>query len=111
VGRGRRGARKDGGREPYVSAYEKAKSMSAAEKLDAATVGSGRAVPVLPVSAAAAGPRKEKTLDDWLAESGSEETDEEEDDEEEETDEDGESEYETDSESESEAGEGDRLVK
>jgi AP-3 complex subunit beta len=105
---------KDGsGREPYVSAYEKAKSMSAAEKLDAATVGSGRAVPVLPGSAAAAGPRKEKTLDDWLAESGSEETDEEEeDDEEEETDDEGESEYETDSESEeSEAGEGDRLVK
>ena len=108
-----RDARREGAREEYVSEYEKIRGMSAAEKLDAAAGGSGRAVPaVVGGGAGAAEQRKEKTLDDWLAESGSEETEQEDDDDdEEETDEDG-SEYETDSESdESDAGEGDRLVK
>jgi hypothetical protein len=100
----------------YVSAYESAKSMSAADRLDAAAGGSSRMTPDSTMSSrnlngvgadagvgGASKPLKEKTLDDWLAEeeeeeeSGSEETDEEEE-EEEET----ESEYETDSEEEEE---------
>lgn len=101
----------------YVSAYEVAKNMSASERLDAAaqvdserarmpeTIASYRANGVGGVEKAV---QKEKTLDDWLAESsGSEETDDDEDEEEEEESEE-ESEYETESESEDE---NDRLVK
>ncbi|KAL1655854.1 AP-3 complex subunit beta [Didymella pomorum] len=98
----------------YVSAYELAKNMSASERLDAAAaVDSERArMPETIASYRANGveaskaPPKEKTLDDWLAESsGSEETDDDEDEEEESEEE---SEYETESESEDE---NDRLVK
>jgi vesicle coat complex subunit len=106
-------------KETYVSAYEVAKNMSASERLDAAAqVDSARErMPATIASYRANGvekaPVKEKTLDDWLAESsGSEETDDEEEGEEEEEEEtDGdeeESEYETESESEDE---NDRLVK
>ena len=102
-------------KEAYVSAYEVAKNMSASERLDAAAqVDSARErMPATIASYRANGvekaPVKEKTLDDWLAESsGSEETDDDEEEEEEETDEEEESEYETDSEDE---GENDRLVK
>lgn len=106
-----------------TSTYESARTMSAADRLDAASGGSARMTPdsmLSPrisngigadygggVSGASKEKQKEKTLDDWLAEeSGSEE--ETDDEEEEETDEEEESEYETDSESE---GEGARLVK
>ncbi|CAO2654863.1 Nn.00g115960.m01.CDS01 [Neocucurbitaria sp. VM-36] len=108
----------------YVSTYEAAKNMSAAERLDAAAGGSSRMTPesmLSPRSLNGIGgesggvskeKQKEKTLDDWLAEeSGSEEeTDEEEDDDDEEEGEteEEESEYETESES---GDEGDRLVK
>jgi AP-3 complex subunit beta len=99
-----------------TSAYESAKSMSAADRLDAAAGTSGTPDSIMsprdlngvrPADmGVGASKGKEKTLDDWLAEeSGSEETDDE--DEEEETDEE-DSEYETESES---GGEGDRLVK
>lgn len=109
----------------YVSAYEAARNMSAADRLDAAAGSSSRATPdsmLSPRSLNGMGgdigistggskeKQKEKTLDDWLAEeSGSEEEtdDEEEEDDDEETDEE-ESEYETESES---GDEGDRLVK
>lgn len=107
----------------YVSAYEVAKNMSASERLDAAAqVDSGRqrmpeTIASYRANANGIGgggggggekaPQKEKTLDDWLAESsGSEETDDEEEDDDEESEE--ESEYETESESEDE---NDRLVK
>ncbi|KAF2129365.1 ARM repeat-containing protein [Dothidotthia symphoricarpi CBS 119687] len=102
----------------YTSAYEAAKTMSAAERLDAAA-GSGRAPESVlaprTLNGAPARERekekgKEKTLDDWLAEeeeeSGSEE--ETDDDEEDEEDSEEESEYETESESGEEA---DRLMK
>jgi AP-3 complex subunit beta len=99
-----------------TSTYESAKSMSAADRLDAAAGTSGTPDSIMSSRTlngvgpadmgVGASKGKEKTLDDWLAEeSGSEEeTDE---DEEEETDEE-ESEYETESES---GEEGDRLVK
>jgi AP-3 complex subunit beta len=97
----------------YVSVYESARTMSAADRLDAAAgPGSSRTPDSIlsprianGVGEASGAKGKEKTLDDWLAEeSGSEE---EETDEEEES-----SEYETESESESGGdGEGDRLVK
>ncbi|UPX18828.1 AP-3 complex subunit beta [Ascochyta rabiei] len=105
-------------KETYVSAYEVAKNMSASERLDAAAhVDSGRVrmpetiasyrSPNGVGSAVEKPAHKEKTLDDWLAESsGSEETDDDED--EDESDE--ESEYETESESES-GDENARLVK
>ncbi|OAL54442.1 ARM repeat-containing protein [Pyrenochaeta sp. DS3sAY3a] len=105
----------------YVSAYETAKNMSAADRLDAAAGSSSRMTPDSILSprslngfsadTGVSGTRekqKEKTLDDWLAEESEEETDEEE--EEETDDEEEESEYETDSESDSD-GEADRLVK
>jgi AP-3 complex subunit beta len=103
-----------------TSMYDSARTMTAADRLDAAAGPSQRMTPDSMMSprslngvgessvGAAANKGKEKTLDDWLAEeSGSEEeTDSEE---EEETDEEEEeSEYETESES---GGEGDRLVK
>ncbi|KAH6613966.1 adaptin N terminal region-domain-containing protein [Boeremia exigua] len=102
----------------YVSAYEVAKNMSASERLDAAaqvdnerqrmpeTIASYRSNGV---GAAEKPAQKEKTLDDWLAESsGSEETD----DDDEEDDDEGESEEESEYETESESGdENDRLVK
>ncbi|KAF2630958.1 ARM repeat-containing protein [Macroventuria anomochaeta] len=114
----------------YVSAHEVAKNMSASERLDAAAqVDSGRqrmleTIPSYRTSNGVGGvekpAQKEKTLDDWLAESsGSEETDddeeeeeEEEEDEEEDDDDDDESEEESEYETESESGdENDRLVK
>jgi hypothetical protein len=104
----------------YVSAYEVAKNMSASERLDAAaqvdnersrmpeTIASYRG-PNGAGPAAQKPPQKEKTLDDWLAESGSEETD---DDDEEEEEEEESSEEESEYETESESGdENDRLVK
>ncbi|KAL6710076.1 AP-3 complex subunit beta [Coniothyrium glycines] len=108
-----------------TSVYESARTMSAAERLDAAAGSSSRMTPDSmlsprtpngmssdPRTAIGGGPKqKEKTLDDWLAEeSGSEEETDDSGDEEEETDEEEEeeSEYETDSEDE---GENDRLVK
>jgi hypothetical protein len=101
-----------------TSSYDSARTMSAADRLDAAAGPTSSRTPDGMMS-----PRglngvdtgigvptskgKEKTLDDWLAEeSGSEESTSEE--EEEETDEEEESEYETESESGDEA---DRLVK
>ena len=104
----------------YVSAYEVAKNMSASERLDAAaqvdserqrmpeTIASYRASNG--VGGVEKPAQKEKTLDDWLAESsGSEETD---DDEEEEEDDEEDSEEESEYETESESGdENDRLVK
>ncbi|KAF2829244.1 ARM repeat-containing protein [Ophiobolus disseminans] len=99
-----------------ASTYDSARTISAADRLDAAagssrtpdSIMSPRSLNGVGESSVgvSASKGKEKTLDDWLAEeSGSEEeTDE---DEEEETDEE-ESEYETESES---GGEGDRLVK
>jgi AP-3 complex subunit beta len=103
-----------------TSTYDSARTMSAADRLDAAagpmssrtpdSILSPRSLNGVGESSMGVGASKgkEKTLDDWLAEeSGSEETDSEE--EEEETDEE-ESEYETDSESES-GNEGDRLVR
>jgi hypothetical protein len=103
-----------------ASTYDSSKTLSAADRLDAAAGSSSRTPDSImsPRSlngvgeagtGAAVGKGKEKTLDDWLAEeSGSEEeTDEEEEDGEEETDEE-ESEYETESES---GEEGNRLVK
>lgn len=111
-----------------TSTYESARAMTAADRLDAAAVGSSRTTPDSMMSPRSLnglggdvgiGPgvgkekQKEKTLDDWLAEeSGSEEEtdddDDDDDDEEEETDDEEESEYETDSESDDE---GARLVK
>lgn len=103
--------------------YESARTMSAADRLDAAAGSSSRRTPdsmMSPrslngmtedprVAASGGAKQKEKTLDDWLAEeSGSEEETDDSEEEEEETDEEEESEYETDSEEE---GEGDRLVK
>ncbi|KAF2688190.1 ARM repeat-containing protein [Lentithecium fluviatile CBS 122367] len=90
------------------SVYESARTVSAAEKLDAAR--GSRVLPERTVSptnefGAGASNVKEKTLDQWLEEES--EMDEEEDEDEEESDEES-SEYETDSEDE---GEGDRLVK
>ncbi|KAH7398415.1 adaptin N terminal region-domain-containing protein [Pyrenochaeta sp. MPI-SDFR-AT-0127] len=104
----------------YVSTYEAARNMSAADRLDAAAGSSSRATPdsmLSPRSLNGMGgdvgisttgnkeKQKEKTLDDWLAEES--ESEEETDDEEEETDEE-ESEYETESES---GDERDQLVK
>jgi AP-3 complex subunit beta len=104
----------------HASMYDSARTLSAADRLDAAAGPSSRTPDSImsPRSLNGVGDAgmtigtnkgKEKTLDDWLAEeSGSEEeTDDDDEDEEEETDED-ESEYETESES---GGEGDRLVK
>lgn len=101
-----------------ASTYESARTMSAADRLDAAAGTTSSRTPDSIMSprslngvgetstGVGVGKGREKTLDDWLAEeSGSEE----ETDDEEETDE-GESEYETDSESESE-DEADRLVR
>ncbi|KAF7671671.1 arm repeat-containing protein [Alternaria burnsii] len=109
----------------YVSAYETAKNMSAAERLDAAAGGSSRMTPdsmLSPRSLNGMGgdsslggankvPQKEKTLDDWLAEEEEESGSEEETDEEEETEE--ESEYETDSEEETDDDDDERgnLIK
>ncbi|EFQ86876.1 hypothetical protein CFE70_008187 [Pyrenophora teres f. teres 0-1] len=110
----------------YVSAYESAKNMSAAERLDAAAGGSSRATPDsmlsprtlngiggdMGVGSASKAPQKEKTLDDWLAEEEEEEeSGSEEETDEEETEE--ESEYETDSEEEEsdDDGEKDQLIK
>jgi AP-3 complex subunit beta len=107
-----------------TSTYETSRSMSAADRLDAAAGSSSRATPdsmLSPrtlngigedVGTNAGGSKekqKEKTLDDWLAEESEseEETDEEEEEEEEETEEE-ESEYETESDSDEE---GDPLVK
>ncbi|EDU41923.1 AP-3 complex beta3B subunit [Pyrenophora tritici-repentis Pt-1C-BFP] len=108
----------------YISAYESAKNMSAAERLDAAAGGSSRATPDsmlsprtlngmsgdMGVGGAPEALQKEKTLDDWLAEEEEESGSEEETDEEE-TEE--ESEYETDSEEEEsdDDGEKDQLIK
>lgn len=107
-----------------TSTYEAARTMSAADRLDAAAGSSSRMTPDSILSprgpngmgtdtgiVVGSGPKaKEKTLDDWLAEeSGSEEETDDSDEGEEETDEEEEeSEYETDSEEE---GENDRLVK
>jgi AP-3 complex subunit beta len=108
----------------YVSAYETAKNMSAAERLDAAAGSSSRRTPdsiMSPrilngmggdggASGPSKAPQKEKTLDDWLAEEEEESGSEEETDEEE-TEE--ESEYETDSEEEEESDDDERgnLIK
>jgi AP-3 complex subunit beta len=108
----------------YVSAYETAKNMSAAERLDAAAGSSSRMTPdsmMSPRSLNGMGgdggvggsskvPQKEKTLDDWLAEEEEESGSEEETDDEE-TEE--ESEYETDSEEEEESDNDERgnLIK
>jgi AP-3 complex subunit beta len=103
----------------HTSMYDSSRTMSAADRLDAAagpsrtpdSIMSPRGLNGVGDTSMGVGAAKgkEKTLDDWLAEeSGSEEeTDDDDEDEEEETDED-ESEYETESES---GGEGDRLVK
>ncbi|KAI8942742.1 hypothetical protein NX059_000788 [Plenodomus lindquistii] len=110
-----------------TSTYEFARTMTAADRLDAAAGGSSsRMTPEsimsprslngmggdVGVGGGVGKEKKEKTLDDWLAEeSGSEETDDDEEEDEEETDEEEEeeeSEYETDSESDDE---GARLVK
>ncbi|KAF1919777.1 adaptin N terminal region-domain-containing protein [Ampelomyces quisqualis] len=100
-----------------ASSYDSARTMSAADRLDAAAGPTSSRTPDSMISPRAlnggdtslgAGviKGKEKTLDDWLAEeSGSEETT---DEEEGESDEEEESEYETESES---GDEGDRLVK
>ncbi|KAF1838109.1 ARM repeat-containing protein [Decorospora gaudefroyi] len=108
----------------YVSAYESAKNMSAAERLDAAAGSSSRMTPDsmmsprslngmggdMGVGGASKAPQKEKTLDDWLAEEEEETDSEEETDDEEESEE--ESEYETDNEDEDEdEGERDQLIK
>lgn len=111
-------------KEAYVSAYEVAKNMSASERLDAAAqVDSGRQRmpetiasyrPSNGVGSTAEKPaQKEKTLDDWLAESsGSAETDDDDEEEEDDDDDDGESEEESEYETESESGdENARLVK
>ncbi|KAF1937209.1 ARM repeat-containing protein [Clathrospora elynae] len=111
----------------YVSKYESARNMSAADRLDAAAGGSSRMTPDSMLSPrslndmggnvgmggggghASKEKQKEKTLDDWLAEEEKDSQSEEETDSEEgETEE--ESEYETDSEDEDE-GEGDKLIK
>jgi AP-3 complex subunit beta len=107
----------------YVSAYETAKNMSAAERLDAAAGSSSRMTPDSMMSprslngmggdgglgGSSKAPQKEKTLDDWLAEEEEESGSEEEtDDEEEESEE--ESEYETDSEEETDDEKG-TLIK
>ncbi|XPS76907.1 AP-3 complex subunit beta [Ascochyta lentis] len=114
-------------KEAYVSAYEVAKNMSASERLDAAAqVDSGR-VRMPETIASYRSPngvekpaQKEKTLDDWLAESsGSEETDDNDDDDDDDEEDDGEdeeeeeeSEEESEYETESESGdENARLVK
>ncbi len=109
-----------------ASTYETSRSISAADRLDAAAGSSNRATPdgMLPHmslngmgsdgmtgGAVSKEKSKEKTLDDWLAEESSseEETDEEDEEEEEESgSEEEESEYETESES---GGEEDPLVK
>jgi AP-3 complex subunit beta len=102
----------------YISAYETAKNMSAAERLDAAAGSSSRRTPdsiMSPRSLNGMGgdegtsgpskaPQKEKTLDDWLAEEEEESGSEEETDEEEAEEE---SEYETDSEEEEEESDDD----
>ncbi|OAL03909.1 ARM repeat-containing protein [Phaeosphaeriaceae sp. SRC1lsM3a] len=104
-----------------TSSYDVGRTISAADRLDAAAGPTSSRTPDSMMSprglngvgdtgaAFGATKAKEKTLDDWLEEeSGSEEeTDDDEDEDEEETDED-ESEYETESES---GDEGDRLVK
>jgi len=109
-------ALRDGVVSTATSTYDAARTMTAADRLDAAASGNGRMVPGgangvsenagmdFGVGAGSDKP-KEKTLDDWLAEesTSAEETDDE--DEEDETDEE-ESEYET----ESESDEGARLV-
>ncbi|KAF1362917.1 ARM repeat-containing protein [Lizonia empirigonia] len=111
-------------KEAYVSAYEVAENMSASERLDAAAqVDSGRQRmpetiasyrPSNGVGSTAEKPaQKEKTLDDWLAESSdSEETDDDDEEEEDDDDDDEESEEESEYETESESGdENARLVK
>ncbi|KAF2031472.1 ARM repeat-containing protein [Setomelanomma holmii] len=103
-----------------TSTYDSSRTLSAADRLDAATGSSNRTPDSIMsprslngVGDAGIGPGaskgKEKTLDDWLAEESEseEETNDDEEEEEEETDEE-ESEYETESES---GEEGDRLVK
>jgi len=98
-----------------ISTYESARTMSAADRLDAAAGPMSSRTPdsiLSPRGANGVGggesKGKEKTLDDWLAEeSASEETESEEDDESEEDS----SEYETESEDGSgDEGEGDRLM-
>jgi AP-3 complex subunit beta len=105
-----------------TSSYDSARTMSAADRLDAAAGPTASRTPTSMMSprglngagdtsmGASTGKGKEKTLDDWLAEeSGSEEeTDDDDDDVEEDESDDDESEYETESES---GDEGDRLVK
>lgn len=108
-----------------TSAYESARNMSAADRLDAAAGTSSRTPDSImsPRSlngvggqdvgvGAGASKAKEKTLDDWLAEESESEEEETEEEEEEEESEEGseeeESEYETESDSD---GEADRLVK
>lgn len=96
------------------TAYDTGRTLSAAERLDAAATSSGspaispgRGLNGFGTGAVAGGARekeKEKTLDEWLDEESEEESDEEEEEESEEES----SEYETESEEE---GEGDRLVK
>jgi AP-3 complex subunit beta len=107
----------------YVSAYETAKNMSAAERLDAAAGSSSRMTPDSMMSprslngmggdgglgGSSKAPQKEKTLDDWLAEEEEESGSEEETDDEEEGSEE-ESEYETDSEEETDDEKG-TLIK
>ncbi|XP_014560143.1 hypothetical protein COCVIDRAFT_23576 [Bipolaris victoriae FI3] len=115
----------------YVSAYETAKNMSAAERLDAAAGSSGRMTADNTMSprglngisgdggfgGVPKAPLKEKTLDDWLAEEEGEDdeeetetgSEEETDEEEEESEE--ESEYETDSEDEETDDERGNLIK
>lgn len=100
-----------------TSTYDSSKSMSAADRLDAAAGSSRTPDSIMSprglngVGSADTGVSvskgKEKTLDDWLAEESGSEEETDDDDEEEETSEE-ESEYETESES---GEEGDRLVK
>jgi AP-3 complex subunit beta len=103
-----------------TSSYDSARTMSAADRLDAAAGPTASRTPTSMMSprglngaedtsmGVSTGKGKEKTLDDWLAEeSGSEEETDDDEEEEDESDDD-ESEYETESES---GGEGDRLVK
>ncbi|KAH7062009.1 adaptin N terminal region-domain-containing protein [Paraphoma chrysanthemicola] len=98
-----------------ASTYDSSRTLSAADRLDAATgpssrtpdsILSPRSLNGVGEAGTGASKSKEKTLDDWLAEESGTEEETDDDEEEEETDE--ESEYETESES---GEEGDRLVK
>lgn len=115
------------------STYDAARTMTAADRLDAAASGGGRMVPdgsMRPGGANGVGgatgkgfgvgagkeKTKEKTLDDWLAEESAseketDETDEDEEEEEDEDEEDETDEEESEYETESESDEGARLVK